>query len=224
MSDAALTMDRSTFLREHLNIWTEANIATAIDAVTWAACRRDEVMPVAPVAFGLDFTPERDRGALAVAGMAQGHDDLTAIELIEASSDLDRIVQRTAEVANQWNGIITLDRGSPASSAIPALERLTDDGAGHHRVRLIPLTDLVRACGDFHDAAVHARLSHRGDYRLTDAVTAATKRQVGEAWAWARRGNADISPLVAATLARWGLITTPPQVATREYLSTSFSG
>ena len=126
-------------------------------------------------------------------------------------------------MANQWDGLITLDRGSPAASAIPALERLTDDGKGNHRVRLIPLVDLVRACGEFHDAAVHARLSHRGDYRLTDAVTSATKRRVGESWAWARRGNADISPLVAATLARWGLITAPVQV-NREYLSVGFSG
>jgi hypothetical protein len=220
LSDGALTMDRSTFLREHLNVWTEANTITGIDAVTWAACRRDDLVPVVPVAFGLDFTPERDRGALAVAGMT-GSGDITAIELLESGSDLDRIVMRAAEVANQWNGLITLDRGSPAASAIPALERLTSDDKGRHKVRLIPLTDLVRACGDFHDAAVHARLSHRGDYRLSDAVTAATKRRVGESWAWARRANADISPLVAATLARWGLITAPPQVS-HDYLSAGF--
>jgi len=68
----------------------------------------------------------------------------------------------------------------------------------------------VRACGDFHDAAVHAQLAHRGDYRLTDAVAGATKRQVADAWAWRRRGGADITPLVAATLARWGIVSTPP--------------
>jgi len=76
-------------------------------------------------------------------------------------------------------------------------------------VRLIPFTELVRACGDFHDAAVHARISHRGDYRLTDAVASASKRQVGDAWVWRRRAQADISPLMAATMARWGVLTTP---------------
>ena len=158
LSDAALTMDRNTFIREHLNVWTEASLFSGIDTVTWAACRRDDLVPAAPVAFGLDFTPERDRGALAVAGMST-EEGTSALELIEAGSDLDRIVARAAAVANEWDGLITIDRGSPAASTIPALERLTDDGKGHHKVRLIPLTELVRACGEFHDAAVNARIS-----------------------------------------------------------------
>jgi hypothetical protein len=56
---------------------------------------------------------------------------------------------------------------------------------------------------------VRAQVSHRGDYRLTDAVVGATKRQVGDAWAWKRRGHSDITPLVAATLARWAAVTAP---------------
>ena len=212
LSDGALTMDRSTFFREHLNVWVDADALTGIDAVTWAACRNDDILPGSEVALGLDFTPERDRGCLVVAGAVEVSPDdvVCAIEVLEASSDLDRIVTRAAEVANRWDGVITIDRGSPAASAIPALERLTQraDGQGN-RVRLIPLTELVRACGDFHDAAVHAQISHRGDFRLTDAVVGATKRQVGDAWMWKRRGKADISPLMAATLARWGVVSAP---------------
>jgi phage terminase large subunit-like protein len=206
LSDGALTMDLATFRREHLNIWADGDALTGIDAVTWAACRNDEIVPGADVAFGLDFTPERDRGSLVVAGMVDG---VTALEVLESGSDLEAIVRRAAEVACTWDALITIDRGSPAASAIPALEKATARGDGTHRVRLIPLGDLVKACGDFHDAATKARLSHRGDYRLTDAVVGATKRKVGDAWAWKRRGQADISPLVAATLARWGVLTKP---------------
>jgi len=212
LGDGALTMDRATFFREHLNCWHDASALIGIDAVTWAACRRDDIAPDGRVAFGLDFTPERDRGALAVSGTHTLDDGetITPVELIESGSDLERIVQRAADVANQWNGLITIDRGSPAASAVPALERLTwDDTTLQHKVRLIPLVELVRASGDFHDAARRAAISHRGDYRLTDAVTGATKRKVGEAWAWQRRGGSDISPLVAVTLARWGVVTAP---------------
>jgi hypothetical protein len=214
LSDAALTMDRDIFMREHLNIWQDARTQTAIDPVAWAACHRPDVVPTEGVAFALDFTPERDRGALAVAGRVDDDGDLiTPIELIEAGSDLERLVNRAAEVANAWDGLIVIDRGSPAASAIPALERMTARGDGRHRVRLIPLSDFVRACGEFHDAARSARIAHRGDYRLTDAVTSASKRRVGEAgWAWARRGRADITPLVAATLARWGVLTAPEEL------------
>ena len=216
LSDGALTMDRDTFFREHLNIWMDSAALAGIDSITWAGCRNDELLPGSKVAFGLDFTPERDRGALIACGEVtlDNGELVTPIEVIEASTDLEHLIARAAEVANQWDGLITIDRGSPAASAIPTLERLThyDDMSkreGLHRVRLIPLSELVRACGDFFDAAVHARISHRGDYRLTDAVTSATKRRVGESWAWQRRGNADISPLVAATLARWGIVTAP---------------
>jgi hypothetical protein len=220
LSDGALTMERDVFMREHLNVWMDSAAIAGIDALTWAACRRDDVTPGAQVAFGLDFTPERDRGALVVCGevTTDSGEVLTPVELIESGSDLERLISRAAEVANAWDGLITIDRGSPASSAIPALERLTqrDDGLSH-RVRLIPLTELVRACGDFHDAAIDARISHRGDYRLTDAVTSATKRQVGDAWCWQRRGHADISPLVAATLARWGVVAAPEPLVPAVY-------
>lgn len=200
LSDAALTMDRDGFLREHLNVWIDLAQLTGIDPVTWAACRDDDLRPGEHIVLALDFTPERDRGALVAVGDVEGR---TPLEVIDAGSDLERLVSRAGEIAERWDATIVLDRGGPAASAIPALERA---GA---RVRLISLPDFVRACGDFHDAAVHAHLSHRGDYRLTDAVAGATKRRVADAWAWRRRGGADISPLVAATLARWGIVTTP---------------
>jgi hypothetical protein len=217
LSDGALTMDRDTFFREHLNVWMDPASIAGIDAVTWAACRRDDITPGNEVAFGLDFTPERDRGSLAAAGKLTLDDltTLTPLELIETGSDLERLVARTAQVANDWEGYIIIDRGSPAASAIPALERLTMQPNGQSRVRVISLTDLVRACGDFHDAATYARLSHRGDFRLTDAVHGATRRAIGESWAWQRRGRVDITPLLAVTLARWGVVAVPEELVPR---------
>jgi hypothetical protein len=217
LSDAALTMDKDIFLREHLNIWADSAALTGIDAVVWAACRREDLIPGRDVTFGLDFTPERDRGALVAVGLVDDPttgDQITPIEIVDAGSNLEALITRAADVAVRWGGHLVLDRGGPASSAIPALERMTMGAGpnGTHLVRLIPFSDLIRACGDFHDAAIHARLSHRGDYRLTDAVTSATKRRVGEAWAWSRRGHGDISPLIAATLARWGIVTAPEEL------------
>jgi hypothetical protein len=41
---------------------------------------------------------------------------------------------------------------------------------------------------------------------LNDALAGARRRRLGDAWAWDRRDSTvDISPLVAATLARHGL-------------------
>ena len=146
----------------------------------------------------IDVTPDRDRGAIVAAGTLD--DGRVAIEVIETSSDLERLVSRGVEVAKRWGAVVVVDRGGPAASTIHAFER------NEVPVRLIAFPDLVRACGDFHDATVQGRIAHRGDYRLTDAVAAATKRRAGDAWVWRRRGHGDISPLVAATLARWGIV------------------
>jgi phage terminase large subunit-like protein len=200
LAEQALTIDADQFGREYLNLWIDLDVLTGIDAVTWAACRDDSMVPEARVALALDMTPERDRGALVAAGDVGG---ITPIEVIEHTSDITRLVTRTVEVAARAGAIVVLDRGNPASSMLPQLEQ-----AGVE-VRLIAGPDFARACGDFYDAARFRRLSHRGDYRLADAVLGATKRTHGEAWVWKRRGPSDISPLVAATLARWGIVAAP---------------
>lgn len=198
LSDAALTLDDDSFRREHLNQWVDLAASVGIDAATWEACRDDSLVPSSAIVLALDATPERDRAALVAAGNIAGR---TPLEVVDHAADVDRVVARTIEIAQRHRAVVLVERGGPAASAIPTLE-----SAGLV-VRAVSVTDFVRACGDFHDAAVHGRLSHRGDYRLTDAVANATKRSVGDAWAWRRRGGADISPLVAATLARWGIVT-----------------
>jgi hypothetical protein len=62
------------------------------------------------------------------------------------------------------------------------------------------------ACGQFYDAVTEQTLSHLDQAPLASALAGAQKRPLGDAWAWARRiVSVDISPLVASTLAKWGL-------------------
>jgi hypothetical protein len=53
---------------------------------------------------------------------------------------------------------------------------------------------------------------HLGDPLLARAITGAGRRDIGDGlWAWSRRkSDTDISPLVAATGAHWGLSVSPP--------------
>lgn len=206
LRDAAETMLAEGFAREHLNVWPDPKQLAGIDPIAWAACRDDEVAIGEPVTLAIEFTVERDHGTLVAAG--QLDDGRVALEVID-TGDPELLVQRAASVAKRWNAPIIIDRGGPAGSSIPALER-----AGVE-VRMISLVDLTRACGDLHDAVAAATIAHRGDYRLADAVSSATRRRVGDSWAWARRGGADISPLVAATLARWGVIAAPEPLVPR---------
>ena len=63
-----------------------------------------------------------------------------------------------------------------------------------------------QACGQFFDAVVDSKeIRHIGQPMLDEAVKAAVRRDLGEAWAWSRRNtDFDICPLVAVTWAAWG--------------------
>lgn len=188
----------ATFRREYMNQWVDLGALAGVDAVAWAACF-DPAPPPGDIWLALDITPERDWGALVAAGeLSPGR---TAIEVLEHTADIQHLVSRTVEVAKRHNATVVLDRPSPAGACIPALERADVP------VALVAIPDVQRACGEFHDAAIAGLIAHAGDPRLTDAVLGATKRQIGDGWVWNRRAGVDITPLNAATLARWGAVT-----------------
>ncbi|WP_234899929.1 hypothetical protein [Streptomyces filamentosus] len=94
-----------------------------------------------------------------------------------------------------------VDAGGPAGSLIPELE----EALGVEVVKPKP-REIAMATGQFYDAVADQSISHLDPPPLAVALAGAQKRPLGDAWAWARRGvGVDISPLVAVTLARWGL-------------------
>jgi len=94
-----------------------------------------------------------------------------------------------------------VDAGGPAGSLIQDLA----DELGVEIVSPKP-REIAQATGRFYDAVAEQAISHLDQPPLAVALAGAQKRPLGDAWAWARRGvGVDISPLVAATLAKWGL-------------------
>jgi hypothetical protein len=74
-------------------------------------------------------------------------------------------------------------------------------------IEVIPFAarDVANAAGFFYDNVRSKRITHLDDYRLNDAVKGATKRPIGERWGFNRKGNVDISPLVAASFAVYAI-------------------
>jgi hypothetical protein len=180
----------------------------AIDPVVWAMCHDDAISPGRKLWLALDFTPERDRGALVAGGDVDGR---IPLEVVEHGPDLELLLTRTAEIAKRHRATVVLDRLGPAGSAEPMLRR-----AGV-AVKFMNSTDVAAACASLHDAAVRGDLAHQGDPRLNAAIQNATKRQFGERWTWERRSNQDITCLWAATLAAWAVLTLPAAKAPAIY-------
>ena len=92
-----------------------------------------------------------------------------------------------------------MDAAGPAGSV---LHKATELGVP---VEAVSAPDHAKACGLMFDTVDQRALRHLGGLELRQAVKGATKRPLGDAWAWSRRNSTvDISPLVAATLALWG--------------------
>lgn len=155
--------------------------------------------PAGAVAFALDAAwPDAEQAAIAVAGR---RGDELLVQVVDHRPGTGWLVDRVVELRDRHRPCaIVLDPASPAAREKAALE-----AAGVELV--LPTTrEVAQAAGALYTAVTgdEPSLRHYGQPELDAAVAGAKKRPLGDAWTWARQGSADISPLVAVTLAAWG--------------------
>ena len=108
------------------------------------------------------------------------------------------MVGRLLELQRKWAPWKVLyEAGSPASSL-----RLDLMAAGV-KAEQVDGREYGRACGSFFDDVVDHRVRHLGQPALDAAIAGARRRNLGDAWALARRVGTDMTPAVAVVLARW---------------------
>jgi hypothetical protein len=101
------------------------------------------------------------------------------------------------------------DETVPAAALLPQFAG--DDEHDPVEVERLNASEYAQACGALVDLVGDDRLRHLDQPELNAAVKGAAKRPLGDAWAWSRKSsNVDISPLVAVTLALWGLESRAP--------------
>jgi hypothetical protein len=149
-------------------------------------------------------SPDRSHSSIAVA--AGRPDGRIHIELIERRAGTDWIAPRVDELLVHRPVALALDPGGPAGSLVTDLTRLPTVPP----LVLVTGRQYAAACGALYDDVATRRLAHRSQPAVDDAVVAARRRNLGDAWVWARpTGGVDPSPLIAATLARWGFANGP---------------
>lgn len=171
------------------------------------------------VALAVDITPSRDHAAIvAVGDTAAG---LPRVRVLDHGDGVEWLLPRILELHRRLKPVCwVVDDKSAAGTLILPLERAgivrmpqeTDDRdarKGPQRGQLwIPVVQQIgAACGTFADTVRQGGLVHSGQDALTVAIDGAKTRPLGDgAFAWGRKiASADISPLVAATLALAGL-------------------
>lgn len=194
VSHARQTLTDGEFRRAFLNQLTKSD-ERVIPQGAWESVCDPRVAPSGSLVFSVDVNPERTAGAIVAASGG----DLPAAELVEHLASTGWIVGRAKELSDRHRGTWVVDGSGPAGSLIPDLER-----AG---LTVHPVTsrELIDACGSLYDGVMGRTIRIRRNPKLDEAAAGAAKRTVGDSWAWTRkRAGADISPLVAVTLALWG--------------------
>jgi len=189
------TMKADQFMREYLCYRTPATDSQIIPNELWYECvRNDVIIPVEGMVMALDVRIDRQGASLMACGRA---DDYLPIEIIDVRQGLEWVVPRVIEVCARWSSPLAIDENGPAANLISAFEL-----AGVNVIRM-GTKEVTAAAATFYDCTFAKRITHMNDYRLNDAIRGASRRAVGERWAFDRRGFHDISPLVAASLAVW---------------------
>jgi hypothetical protein len=168
----------------------------------WVSMRDGRMRLQDPVALGVDVTPDRTWAAIGAAGRRQV--GRRGVELIDHQPGTGWVIPRLRELIDRHRPlvVVTSDRAI-ADAAEEASLPVHRAGSGDLASAAAMLYDGI-AGPDPSGRDVH----HLGQGELSDAVAGATKRTVGDGWAWDRRSvSVDICPLVAVSLALWGLAT-----------------
>jgi len=191
-------MPESEFVRERLGIWDEgAGQDAALNLDAWTRLFDSSSRPLDPVSFALDVSPD---GVASIASAGVRSDGLIHVEVVENRPGTAWVVPRLVELHRRWNpSTVVLDVGSSAGALLPDLER--------SGVSLTKISGREMAQSSVAFAALinNERVRHLDQANLNAAVAAAKRRNLGDLWAFGRRGSfVDISPLVACALAAWG--------------------
>lgn len=208
-------MDKDMFRIERLGAgaWPpDEDGWVVIPEPAWMARLDENCAAQAPFVFAIDTAPDKSMSAITVAGPnGDGNRVVEITQVSEMLSDhrpgVDWVVPRAKELAKKWKAPFVINKGTQAGMYVDELEK-----AG---VRLMHPTnqDYSLGCGDFYVSVVPRSgmtpiLLHRGQPTLTTAIAGAVKKDVGggNVWQWDRKSAVtDITPLVSATLAWWGL-------------------
>lgn len=201
------TMGPRQFAVEHLGIgdWPEddPDANRVITVAAWQALLDEgSRMASSDGVIAFDVSPDLSWGSIAGAGYTD--DGKIHVGIIDREQRFTWMANRIAELYRLLKpSLIICDGMSQARSVLPDLERLNVP------VRVTDSKEYAQACSLFAEGVTNKTISHVGDVALLTAIDGADTKPLSDAWKWDRRksGAADISALVAATLAHWGVAT-----------------
>lgn len=196
--------DDDSFAQERCSVWPEHSASTVIDLNVWRKRADSSSIASGPLVFAVDTAQDRATTVISAAGRRD--DGLTHVELVKYGRGTGWVLDELIRLTQTWGGSVIIDGISPAASLVPALKEAGLDPT------VTNASDMARACGSLYDSAMEGLICHLGDPVVDKALLAAGKRPLAGGWAWDRKSG-DIAPLVAVTLAAYGVLLQPDDEA-----------
>jgi hypothetical protein len=199
-------MAARTFAVERLGVgdWpsTDPEGSSIIDLDGWKLLEvGEDSQIVGQVCFAFDVAPDRSSAAIAVCG--RNAEGVPQVEVTNHSKQTGWVVARVAELYHQHGPQMVACSATGITGTL--VDELRLQGV---LVTAVNATEYAQACAGLVDLVLEDGVRHLGSKELRDAIRGAATRPLGDAWAWSRKSSSvDISPLVAATLAVWGTVT-----------------
>lgn len=215
-------MGLRTFVTERLGIgdWPELDEdALRIDMARWAVIADPGSRPGAAIALAVEVSLDGRTAAVASAGRRSDGRFHVKVTDHRPGGGTAWVVPRIRDLVQRYNVcVIMYNPASPANALVADMVADTPDGRdglprfdrrrpAYGGLYGTTMREMAAACGEIvADTAVEAdRLRHCGQQQLDDAVREAKTRPLADAWAFdQKKSTADITPLVAVTLALHG--------------------
>jgi hypothetical protein len=225
-------MDPAEFDRAYLNRTRKASPPPDpnVPRDRWPQLVDKTSRPGRNVALAVDVSQARDYSSIAAASLRP--DGRVHLEVVARRPGTDWVVPAVTKLHSLWDPIAVAiaSSGAPAGSLIDDLIAagidVPKDKEHPQRGDLAVMRsgDITEACGQMADAMNQGTARHIDQVPLTAAVNGARTRRVGDAWTLDRTNSlVDISPLCAATFARWALLIRGPHVLEDYDIADSFA-
>jgi hypothetical protein len=202
MSAALEQFGPDEFARAYGNRWV-STLERVIPLAAWRRAAEEPAdLPLATgrLALGFDAAVDRSDGAIVAAWRDEagvGH-----VEVADQRPGVGWLVERLGELVGRWRpAAVVYDAAGPALDVADAATRagLQVDG--------LKAREYAAACVGLLEGLVSdpPAVRYRQHPALDAAANDATRRALGDAWAWGRRQSAgSLAALTAATVAIWG--------------------